>query len=175
MWNSSDLTNWLGGKILLIIPHSCFGAPSLAPLLLLFLVYVSLVSRRKLLTLYAMDWVSKCTCGNYSREMRLPYHHTHRVMHCYAALGWLDFFRSRFRLLVFMIWKVQVTLQWCTNTLFQKSNFWSKKFNFDKTLQFFSGNQRRQQLKCANPQHFYEFFTQIFLDNFSCEIKVVNS
>ena len=31
MWNSSDLTNWLGGKILLIIPHSCFAAPSLAP------------------------------------------------------------------------------------------------------------------------------------------------
>ena len=27
----------------------------------------------------------------------------------------------------------------------------------------------------TNPQHFHEFFTQIFFDNFSREIKVVNS
>ena len=47
--------------------------------------------------------------------------------------------------------------------------------NFDKTLQFFSGNQSYQQLKCANPQYFHEFFTPIFFDNFSREIKVVNS
>ena len=48
-------------------------------------------------------------------------------------------------------------------------------FNFDKTLQFFSGNQSCQQLKNANPQHFHEFFIPIFFDNFSREIKVFNS
>ena len=44
---------------------------------------------------------------------------------------------------------------------FQKVKVLSKKFNFDKTLQFFSGNQSSQQLKSASPQHFHEFFTQI--------------
>ena len=41
--------------------------------------------------------------------------------------------------------------------------------------QFFSWNQSCQQLKSPKPQHFHEFFTQIFFDNFSREIKVVNS
>ena len=45
---------------------------------------------------------------------------------------------------------------------YSKSQIFVQKFNFDKTLQFFSGNKRCQQLKCANPQHFHEFFTQKF-------------
>ena len=49
-----------------------------------------------------------------------------------------------------------------------------QKFNFDKTLQFFLGNQSCQQLKSANPPHFHEFFTPNFFDNFSREIKFVN-
>ena len=57
----------------------------------------------------------------------------------------------------------------------RKVKFLSKKKNFDKTLQFFSANQSCQQLKSANPQHFHEFFAQNFFDNFSREIKVVNS
>ena len=44
-------------------------------------------------------------------------------------------------------------------THYSKSQIFVQKFNFDKTLQFFSGNQSCQQLKCANPQHFHEFFT----------------
>ena len=51
----------------------------------------------------------------------------------------------------------------------------SQIFVQNSTLQFFSGNQSCQQLKSANPQYFHEFFTQIFFDNFSREIKVVNS
>ena len=42
-------------------------------------------------------------------------------------------------------------------THYSKSQIFVQKFNFDKT------------------QHFHEFFTQIFFDNFSREIKVVNS
>ena len=58
----------------------------------------------------------------------------------------------------------------------RKVKFLSKKnFNFDETLQFFSVNQSCQQLKSANPQHFHEIFTQNNFDNFSREIKVVNS
>ena len=56
-----------------------------------------------------------------------------------------------------------------------KSQIFVQKFNFDKTqktLQFFSGNQRCQQLKCTNPQHFHEFFTQIFLTIFLVKSKL---
>ena len=60
-------------------------------------------------------------------------------------------------------------------TNYLKRQIFVQKLNFDKILQFFSGNQSCQQLKGANPQHFHEFFTQIFFDNFSREIKVVNS
>ena len=49
--------------------------------------------------------------------------------------------------------------------------FFIKKFFW----QFFSWNQSCQQLKSPKPQHFHEFFTQNFFDNFSREIKVVNS
>ena len=41
--------------------------------------------------------------------------------------------------------------------------------------QFFSWSQSCQQLKSPKPQHFHEFFTQNFFDNFSREVKVVNS
>mgnify|MGYP007015716193 CR=1 FL=1 len=57
----------------------------------------------------------------------------------------------------------------------RKVKFLSKKFNFDKTLKFFLGNQSCQQLKSPKPQHFHEIFTQNIFDNFSREIKVVNS
>ena len=57
-------------------------------------------------------------------------------------------------------------------THYSKSQIVVQKFNFDKT---FSGNQSCQQLKSANPQYIHEFFTQNFIDNFSREIKVVNS
>ena len=70
---------------------------------------------------------------------------------------------------------------------YSKSQIFVHKFNFDKTptfswvfhpkffWQFFSWNQSCQQLKSPKPQHFHEFFNQFFLDNFSREIKVVNS
>ena len=48
----------------------------------------------------------------------------------------------------------------------------SKQFNFDKTLQFFSGNLSCQHLKSANLQHFHEFFTQIFFDIFLVKSKL---
>ena len=38
-----------------------------------------------------------------------------------------------------------------------------------------NSNQSCQQLKSANPQHFHEFLIQKFFDNFSREIKAVNS
>ena len=44
-------------------------------------------------------------------------------------------------------------------THYWKSQIFVQKFNFDKTQTFV---------------HFHEFFTQIFFDNFSREIKVVN-
>ena len=47
-------------------------------------------------------------------------------------------------------------------TLFEKANF----------VQKFSGNQSCQPLKSANLQHFHDFSTQNFFDNFSWEIKV---
>ena len=62
-----------------------------------------------------------------------------------------------------------------------------QKFHLDKTLtfsqvfhpnffwQFFSWNQSCQQLKSPKPQHFHKFFTPKKIDNFSREIKVVNS
>ena len=59
-------------------------------------------------------------------------------------------------------------------TLFEKSNF-CPKIQFCQNFTFFSGNQSCQQLKSANPQQFHEFFTQKFFDNFSREIKIVNS
>ena len=73
-----------------------------------------------------------------------------------------------------------------SNTLFEKSNFCPKiqfwqnpniftSFSPKFFWQFFSWNQSCQQLKSPKPQHFHEFFTQIFFDNFSREIKVVNS
>ena len=48
----------------------------------------------------------------------------------------------------------------------------SKKFNFEKPLQFISGNQSCQPLKSANPQHFHEFFTQFFLTIFLVKLKL---
>ena len=60
------------------------------------------------------------------------------------------------------------------DTLFDKSNF-CPKIQFWQNFTIFSGNQSCQQLKKANRQHFHEFFTQIFFDNFYREIKVVNS
>ena len=59
-------------------------------------------------------------------------------------------------------------------TLFEKTNF-CPKIQFWQNFTIFSGNQGSQQLKSANPQHFHEFFTKNFFDNFSREIKVVNS
>ena len=38
----------------------------------------------------------------------------------------------------------------------------SQIFVQNSILQFFSGNQSCRQLRSANPQHFHEFFTQIF-------------
>ena len=70
---------------------------------------------------------------------------------------------------------------------YSKSQIFAQKFNFDKTptfsrvfhwkffWQFFLWNQSCQQLKSPKPQHFHEFFAQFFFDNFSREIKVVNS
>ena len=62
-----------------------------------------------------------------------------------------------------------------TVTHYWKSQIFVQKFNFDKTSLFFSGNQSCQQLKSACSQHFNEIFAQIFFDNFSREMKVVNS
>ena len=56
------------------------------------------------------------------------------------------------------------------NTHYSKSQIFVQKFNFDKALHFFSGNQKCQQLKCANPQHFHPIFFFFFLNNFSREI-----
>ena len=47
-----------------------------------------------------------------------------------------------------------------------------RKVNFDKTLQFFSGNQSCQQLKSANPVHFHELFTQNSLTIFLVKSKL---
>ena len=70
---------------------------------------------------------------------------------------------------------------------YSKSQIFVQKFNFDKTptfsrvfhrkffWQYFSWNHSCQQLKSPKPRHFHEFFTQIIFDNFSREIKVVNS
>ena len=83
-------------------------------------------------------------------------------------VDWMEYCRCRYKI-----------------TLFEKSK--SKKFKFGKFpafwrvshsiffWQFFSWNQSCQQLKSANPQHFHEFFTQNVFDNFSREIKVINS
>ena len=49
---------------------------------------------------------------------------------------------------------------------YSKSQIFVQKFNFDKTLQFFSGNPSCQQLKSANTQHFHEFSPKFFLTIF---------
>ena len=59
-------------------------------------------------------------------------------------------------------------------THYSKSSFFVQKFNFHKTPTFFtqfffwifSWNQSCQQLKSPKPQHFHEFFTEFFFDNF---------
>ena len=56
--------------------------------------------------------------------------------------------------------------------LLSKSKIFVQKFNFDKILQFFSGNQSSQQLKSANLQHFHEFFNPNFLTIFLVESKL---
>ena len=56
------------------------------------------------------------------------------------------------------IGKKIVKREWFSlNSHYSKSQIFVQKFNF------------------VNPQHFHEFFPQIFFDNFSREIKVVNS
>ena len=59
---------------------------------------------------------------------------------------------------------------------FPKVKALSKKFNFDKTLQFFSGNQSCQPLKSANPQHFHEFLLSFTLkfENWSGNLFQIN-
>ena len=55
--------------------------------------------------------------------------------------------------------------------------------SLDVTISHYSKSQIFVQIfksklsttKSANPQHFHEFFIQNFFDNFSREIKVVNS
>ena len=55
--------------------------------------------------------------------------------------------------------------------IFEKSNF-CPKIQFWQNFTIFSGNQSCQQLKSANPQHFHEFFTQIFLTIFVAKSKL---
>ena len=67
---------------------------------------------------------------------------------------------------------------------YSKIQIFVQKFNFDKTprfsrvfhpkfvWQFFSWNQRCQQLKSPKPQHFHEFFTQK-MDNFHGESNLI--
>ena len=69
-------------------------------------------------------------------------------------------------------------------THYSKSQIFVHKFNFDKTptfswvfhpnffWQFFSLNQSCQQLKSPKPQHFHEFFNQIFLTIFLVKSKL---
>ena len=65
---------------------------------------------------------------------------------------------------------------YCTLSHYSKSQIFVIKFNFDKTLQLSREIKVvNNYLKSANPQHFHEFFTQNFFDNFSREVKVVNS
>ena len=64
--------------------------------------------------------------------------------------------------------------KWVKNaswTHYSKSQIFVQKFNFDKTLQFFSGNQSCQPLKSANPQHFHEFSPKFFLIIFLVKSK----
>ena len=65
---------------------------------------------------------------------------------------------------VFSTWKIFFSLS--SSSHYSKSQIFVQKFNFDKTLQFFSGNQSCQQLKSSKLKHFHEFFTQK-IDNFS--------
>ena len=57
-------------------------------------------------------------------------------------------------------------------TLFEKSNFCRKKINFDKTLQFFSGNQSCQQLKKSKTTTFSRFFHPKKINNFLGKSKL---
>ena len=59
-------------------------------------------------------------------------------------------------------------------THYSKSQSFVKKIQFWQNFLIFLGKSKLT-LKSANPQHFHEFFTQNFFDNFSREIKVVNS
>ena len=61
------------------------------------------------------------------------------------------------------------------NSILTKTPTFSRVFHPNCFWQFFSWNKSCQQLRSQKPQHFHEFFTQIFFDNFSREIKVVNS
>ena len=68
--------------------------------------------------------------------------------------------------------------------LYSKSPIFVQKFNFDKAptisrvfhqnmfWQFFSWNQSCQQLKSPKPQHFHEFFIQIFFIIFLVKSKL---
>ena len=61
------------------------------------------------------------------------------------------------------------------NSIMTKNPTFSRVFHPNFFWQFFLWNQSCQLLKSSKPKHFHEFFTQIFFDNFSREIKVVNS
>ena len=60
----------------------------------------------------------------------------------------------------------------CIATYYSKSQIFVQIFNFDKTLQYFSGNQSCQQLKSPKPQDFHEFSPQIFLTIFLVKPKL---
>ena len=97
----------------------------------------------------------------------------------FVVQDWVFKFLSAFN-------EVKRLLYYPQYTLFEKSNFcpkiqfWQnpnifKSFSSNFFWQFFSWDQSCQQLKSPKSKHFHEFFTQIFFDNFSREIKVVDN
>ena len=58
---------------------------------------------------------------------------------------------------------------------YSKSQTFVQKFNFAKTIQFFSGNQSCQQQKSENLQHFQRFSPKIFLTIFLVKSKLLTA
>ena len=61
-----------------------------------------------------------------------------------------------------------------SSVIFENSNF-CPNIQFLQNLQFFSGNQSCQQLKCAKSQHFHEFSPKFFLTIFLVKSQLLTA